>query len=697
MRVSRTLKAALGLVIVGCLSVTFVSQAQAYYLITPGQRTYFRNVLVKPDWTGQGVTAFDMIRAVGPDRNYSEPDLGTASIGYVIPNKQSYTAGPGNSSGGALGTTALNISGVNDPSRKLKLFTLLKRLNTSGTTWEKMGSALVVHQMLQKTPSTGWGDAARTITPTEWTDLEDRLVKNPNVTMEYDGSFDVDGITNTEGVYFSDANGQDVIDAISGKNVVQKPDDRGYEPAWVFRENGVIRYIMEVNCANPLGDFDGFESKPQNYNLTPSVRLNKSSSVDPGEQIKVTSTVKQSGDVQSDATIWQIVRMNYDPSVKTSDIDMSAKEGPYDACGSFSSTGRSYCQKVNGPDYSRSAEVFGAGDEKSLPGYLFDVPSDTKVGTKICFTTSVSRPTQASDPIWRHSTLACVVVAKKPKMQVWGGDLYVGKAINTNTSTFGPPMKTYGSWSEYAALSNGSNGGFGSGAGLNKGNVNSNQGGWSALTFANIDGGSCSYGCFNFVSYAPSISGQFKSVATDPVLSGSQDIGTLGADTYKATDLTITGGTIGAGKTIIIDASKTVTITGDITYSDGPYSNVADIPQLIIKAKTIRIVGSVGVIDSWLIASAADGQGTINTCSDVDVEESLTDAICNKSLQINGPVVTDKLYLRRTAGSNGGKDDANNPAEVFNLRPDAYLWGSNYGTGNGKIRTVYTKELPPRL
>jgi hypothetical protein len=55
-----------------------------------------------------------------------------------------------------------------------------------------------------------------------------------------------------------------------------------------------------------------------------------------------------------------------------------------------------------------------------------------------------------------------------------------------------------------------------------------------------------------------------------------------------------------------------------------------------------------------------------------------------------------KLYLQRTAGSGVGVSSGD-PAEVFNLRPDAYLWAMVHASASGKIQTVYATELPPRF
>jgi hypothetical protein len=63
---------------------------------------------------------------------------------------------------------------------------------------------------------------------------------------------------------------------------------------------------------------------------------------------------------------------------------------------------------------------------------------------------------------------------------------------------------------------------------------------------------------------------------------------------------------------------------------------------------------------------------------------------------VNGPVVTGKLVLNRTAGSGTGAQSGD-PAERFNLRPDAFLWARLQATGNDKAQTVYSTELPPRF
>ena len=101
--------------------------------------------------------------------------------------------------------------------------------------------------------------------------------------------------------------------------------------------------------------------------------------------------------------------------------------------------------------------------------------------------------------------------------------------------------------------------------------------------------------------------------------------------------------------------------------------------------------GAVSQIDAWLIASS-----TINTCYDAGAMTALTTNVCATPLLINGPVMTANLLLWRTAGAGSGASSGD-PAEVINLRPDAYLWGVYQNSKSGRLETTYERELPPRF
>jgi hypothetical protein len=160
---------------------------------------------------------------------------------------------------------------------------------------------------------------------------------------------------------------------------------------------------------------------------------------------------------------------------------------------------------------------------------------------------------------------------------------------------------------------------------------------------------------------------------------------------------------IPARKWVVLNApNANVRITSDIKYTDGTLSSASDIPQLVIIARNIVIDDSVERVDAWLLAIGQDTSATVkggilNTCdSSIAEPTKLTSKVCNKQLTVNGPVMANHLYLYRTAGSGVG-DDSGTPAEVFNLRPDAYMWASNYAGLQSKARTVYEAELPPRF
>lgn len=641
--------------------------------------SYFQNIVLDEE----NRSNFDWI---------SQYEYGSYSdYGYVMPNWSGSTLANG---GGALGKESLGVSNSEVDSTKLKkaLYDRLYKANsnqihaanTKAGEWDKMGSAVVVYTLLGKT----WGTGSRTVSAQDWSDLKTRLVDNDSVEM-------VKAMRsvkeNTAGIKVDPPNDTGKLDAARYTYYGDFQMD-----SWVFKEkNGSKTYaIIEIICGNPIGKFDGVPTPPVNeskYDLKPTASIDKTV-VEPGGSTTVTNSVKNEGTDPSAGTIWRLTEMIFKPGTTLSAADKKGRDNELQPCdsgtGAFPGGGGRVSCKTS-PAQDKTNIIFNPGNP-SVSSYTYNVPTDTAVGTKICFTVSVSKPTQAATPSWRHSDLQCIIVAKKPKVQVWGGDVRAGGTISTSTNTL--DGKTYGSWGEYGALSNGSNSGFASGNGLNSGNANSAQSGWSGLTFANT-GGTCTFGCYNFTLTSRSLTDQF---GTGNALPGG-DINSWSNGTYTTNGLTLNGITVNKGKSIVIISTGTVTITGNIAYNDGPYTSLKDIPQLVIRAPAINIQGGVGRVDAWLFAITATNSGVLNTCSDVGVDAQLTANICNNQLTVNGPVVADKIYLRRTAGSDGSEPTRGKPAETFNLRADAYLWGSGYANGKGKVRTVYTKELPPRF
>ena len=179
---------------------------------------------------------------------------------------------------------------------------------------------------------------------------------------------------------------------------------------------------------------------------------------------------------------------------------------------------------------------------------------------------------------------------------------------------------------------------------------------------------------------------------------------------------------------VINAVQHNVTITSNIEYANGPFTNVSQIPQLVIIADNITIAAGVTRVDAWLIAkndttaagvsrgaygaiatcdqqsgssgsngmaqwlATPNGSGTNYTASN---NSRLTIGHCTSQLRINGPVIASKLYLRRTAGS-GPAADSGTPAEIISLRPDAYLWAREHMSPGLVYQNVNERELPPR-
>jgi hypothetical protein len=133
-------------------------------------------------------------------------------------------------------------------------------------------------------------------------------------------------------------------------------------------------------------------------------------------------------------------------------------------------------------------------------------------------------------------------------------------------------------------------------------------------------------------------------------------------------------------------------VSGGSNCVQSMYSSLAQLPQTIIMADEILISKDVTQIDAWLIAGK--GEGVINTCTDY-IFANLSSNVCNKTLTVNGPVFAGKLILNRTAGAGVGPSSIQ-PAEIFNLRSDAFLWGFAQAQRFNQAVTTYSRELAPR-
>lgn len=436
--------------------------------------------------------------------------------------------------------------------------------------------------------------------------------------------------------------------------------------------------------------------------------------------------------------------------------------------------GDTFCEMASAGGYSNKCDskvkddvvITGGGytfpnDPVSIPGWYLEVPEDLPVGSKVCFILSVQPPFdgESYDPDvsgkWLHGTPGCVTVAKQPKVQIRGGSVVEPFGpIKTSASTLNG--KTFGSWGEFDALANQEiSVGFASGRALLSNNgIDSTEPGRHPLIFANsrLSGGLSSpvlnfnkdfLGRFgvagenltramwqnnghlnlhNYFSGIPTassntnVTGDLQAKINSAPANkltviklrpgvAKVDIGDLNVDNGKQiVILGDTGGSISRG---------VINITGNINVSYSGISRAEQITQvLIVTDGNINIRENVKNIDAWLVASAKPGasRATLSTC---DRSGTLSADVCKEQLVINGPVLADRLKLRRTAYSDvrkthegndlnsilgrNSEHDISQPAEIINLRSDAYLWAYGVASKNSVYKTTSTKIAPPRL
>jgi hypothetical protein len=548
---------------------------------------------------------------------------------------------------------------------------LLKDYNANGNDHEKTGSAFIVNTMLgHDAPGNG-----RVVSEADWIDLTQRLNDR-----QANGKIDWGGFVNESINSYYQTDYNDVAYHVAARE----------EDGIVFlNDDNSIAYEILRRCANPMGRNTGGlppAPPPKHYNLTPSVTSNPTGVVEPGATVTADANINNSGTRTSDPAPWQVSKFSL-PS--GSAIPVGSSDSTQDPAAYY---GNGLISLGND-----SGGLFGVGDTKPA-GLISDSTSDQAVGSWVCYAVSVQK--YSDNPVtdhWRHSTPACVKIGKKPKLQILGGDLMSGGDVSTSAANknINGTSYTFGSWIEYGIFAIGTITGAGSGSAYaGSGLANAINCNVSLLSFTNAGSSTCSstttIGHYTSASSMPDVASSFSTVGAPAI--GSGDLANQAkTGVFTSGNVILTGGTIQKGRWLVINApTADITIDGNILYFPGVMQSISDIPQVVIIANNINITAKVTQVDAWLIA-----KGNLNTCS--DVAGDLSANLCNQSLVVNGPVMAGKMYLRRTAGSGTGADHSGDPAEVFNLRPDAYLWASARATGSGRIQTVYTTELPPRL
>lgn len=473
---------------------------------------------------------------------------------------------------------------------------------------------------------------------------------------------------------------------------------------------------------------------PYDYNLTPAITGSVPDTAEAGQQVpNIRGTITSDGPTKSYQSDIRYIRI-VNPTNRNSSTAAGAA-----ACPRYGSSGGNCAIiRVAGDDNrifnhssGNSGGAIAAGTTYNQPTATDILPDSLRPGDVVCYALAVTGYDQgngAAKSRTRYSNIEdsqCLKIGKSPKVQVWGGNVSVGQApvggsVNANASirtstTLKATGLTYGSWGEYALFAPRIISGTASASGLNEGNSATNQNQWSRLTFTGNNSTPSAFGSYTYgMSSLPNIAAQFPITSATPSVSGTLDVvgranGALGntivGDTATG-PLTITGsGHVQPGHWLVINKPNAdVTITHDIRYYTGDLTSTSLIPQIIIIARNITIASGVSQVDAWLVAG--QNVATCNEGGDATTLQAtyrqpsayLTVNMCNRHLTINGPVIANRLYLRRTDGSGTGAQSGD-PAETINFRADAYLWAQrNRQSQNpsGTLRTVSIQELPPR-
>lgn len=487
--------------------------------------------------------------------------------------------------------------------------------------------------------------------------------------------------------------------------------------AYIVQPNDVsdtARYCQRVgssrtshnNTARKYSNYACFRA-PYNYTITPRAPDNLPSSAEAGSTVtNIRGDVLNNGPTKSHSTtVWQLTSfvrragqaVGYAVNNGTAPCGFGESNALYN--GTFFGAGCNSLARGNGS--------IPSGVTRNLNAASVRVPSDLEVGDRFCFAVSARNRTHSpgSTP-WRHSAPSCIIISKKPKVNILGGDLWVrgGTAANSRvaTSTTNNTAGIYGSFVEYALATRGNVTGMSSASGYQGRSTVNALCGVSLLTFGNngLDNTGCSNQDIGTYSRLPSTTPRLQDrfTANSGNLSGTVSLNGRNGTFSAQNNISISSSTINSGQSVIIVApNANVTINGDIEYDDGDLRSVSDIPQVVIIARNIFINAAVNKVDAWLVANGEEaGHGYINTCGNgTSLGAGLNADTCDEPLLVNGPVIANHLLMRRTAGA-GSLSRAGDPSEVFNLRPDAYLWMANRISAGVGLPTTATRELPPK-
>lgn len=461
---------------------------------------------------------------------------------------------------------------------------------------------------------------------------------------------------------------------------------------------GAVVYQIHHRCANPVGNLSGLPPAAE-YDLQPSVSASRTQ-VAPDDKVSFSYNMQNNGLDQSRPTTWTVREIVFSPGEGTG---QALPGGDGRDCSYYTSRGAGICRQL----YSGPSQRFNSGANNlsnAVPANVRTVDVDYPLGTRLCRILTVTRPTQKASPTNRWSDARCIAVAKRPTVHFLGGDISVGNPYPDQSPTCSLRPKTgnvytvandvnNGSTAEYAAFVRGiinfevsAGHGFGtnSRSGINQLSV-------ERLAFANTEDEAGKFGSNEcMVDYYERLRSRAPAAINSPGTRTFSNISGKRTFHYKG-NLTINASNIRKGASIIVIVNGDVNITGNIRYG-GPgnqtYDSAKDIPGFAVVVNgNITVQPTVETLDGAYVSKQV-----VTTCAGAPVR--LSTRVCNRQLQLNGVLFTDKLQLPRTFGSDG--NEAREPAERFNFTTEMFFNNVLLDSNEGNIRTVNQRDLPPR-
>lgn len=488
----------------------------------------------------------------------------------------------------------------------------------------------------------------------------------------------------------------------SARSIQVKNDDIFYiktssetKKTIVFTNPDGTHFEIKQDCGNVVGSPYALIDVPNpQYNLIAGVNMdindgNTDGNVAQlGDKITVTYTVRNSGETSDGTTTCSIYGNTYNGYNLPADPEQSGSNVGYGGC---------------------TGKIFNKGTTTTIYTETFTINA-SQVGKTICRSLVVKPPKPGSSTPSVDG--ACVVVASKPYVKVFGGNVSTGNGLKSNACQQND-VGSVNSWNNGSSAFAGAGTQF---AALALGTIDEFATGQAAsgvpmpsgLAFSNTVNNETYGGGFGLL---PCIPDYYAEAANTQAVGATVSLAGLNSGSYKGTGtVTINASDMGAGKRVVLYVDGNVYINGNIRYTGSwTYDQIPLVE--IVASGNIYIAPGVTQLDGAYIAqSKADGsKGSIYTCATNSGPLSWTDGSfytpCKTKLTVNGLFSAARVYLMRTYGTissaTANETAANSAAgEVFNYNPTLWIAQPPAGTTteNSKVgKYDAITSLPPVL